>query len=398
VFLFIVRRFLVTLPLLVLASVVTFLLVANLGVPQQLENVIAKPTSSPAAIQSIRNQFELDTPLVPRYTHWVGHFVRGDFGQDGQRRNVRTEIWRAIQVTLRLLVFSLIVSVVLSIIVGLVSAVRQYSAFDYGMTGMAFFFFSIPTAVLAAFLKVYGIVEFNKWARHPTMSMAIMILLLAVGVACGVSLMRNRHRNDERKPINKLIIGACAGAGIALAAIVVFKIGWDGNVYRKRNAKPLIATIGQSGDHPPAEWWPRMQDYFWHMLGPSLTLILVGFAGDSRYMRASMLDTLNSDYVRTARAKGVSEFRVIMRHAFRNALIPLTTSVALEVGGLLSGAIITETVFGWKGMGSFFSKSLQLREPKPLLAFVMITAVFVVLFNLVADILYARLDPRIRLD
>jgi len=125
-------------------------------------------------------------------------------------------------------------------------------------------------------------------------------------------------------------------------------------------------------------------------------LILVGFAGYSRYMRASMLDQLNSDYVRTARAKGASEGRVIVRHAMRNALIPLVTAVSIDFGALLSGAIITESIFAWKGMGSFFTEALDKKEPNPLLAFVMITAVFVIMFNLVADILYAYLDPRIR--
>ena len=396
--LFITRRLLVTLPLLFLASIVTFLLVANLGVPQQLENALARPNPSPAAIQSIRNQFELDTPLVPRYTHWATSFLRGDFGEDGQRTAVRGDIWRAIQVTLRLLVFSQLLSVLLGIIVGLISAVRQYTAFDYATTGLAFFFFSIPTAVLGGFLKVYGIVQFNKFARQPSMSMLFLVGLLLVGGICAWLAVRNHYRYAERKPLSRMILGVSAGVGVALAIIVVFKLGFDGNVYRKRNPRPLVATVGQSGDHPIKDFWPRMQDYFWHMIGPSLTLILVGFAGYSRYMRASMLDTLSSDYVRTARSKGVNEVRVVLKHAFRNALIPLTTAVALDFGTLLSGAIITERVFGWKGMGSFFSDALFLREPKPLLAFVMITAIFVVLFNLAADIIYAFLDPRIRLD
>jgi peptide/nickel transport system permease protein len=395
---FLARRLLITIPLLFLASIITFLLVANLGIPQQLENAMAKPNASPAAIQSLRSQFELDTPLFTRYTHWVSHFARGDFGQTGQRKNVRTDIWRAIQVTLRLLVFAQIMAVVLGIIVGLISAIRQYTAFDYITTGMAFLFFSIPTAVLAGFLKVYGIVEFNRWARHPSMSAFMLVFMLALGALCGFAVIRNRTRFSERAQPKRLLMGAAAGIGLALGAVLVFKFVWDGNIYRKGNPKPLIATIGQAGDHLSNSFFARMQDYFWHLLGPSLTLILVGFAGYSRYMRASMLDTMNSDYVRTARSKGVSEARVIMKHAFRNALIPLTTAVALDFGALLSGAIITERIFAWKGMGTFFSDALNLKEPKPLMAFVMVTALMVVLFNVIADVLYARLDPRIRLD
>lgn len=107
---------------------------------------------------------------------------------------------------------------------------------------------------------------------------------------------------------------------------------------------------------------------------------------------------LNADYVRTARSKGAGEGRVIVRDAMRNALMPLTTAVAIDFGTLLSGAIITETIFAWKGMGSFFVEALTNREPKPLLAFVMVTAVAVVIFNLLADLIYAALDPRIRLE
>ena len=397
-FLFILRRFLVSIPLLFVASIIVFVMVINLGTPQKLEDAIAKPNAKPATIASIRRQFELDKAPVERYTSWITGFVQGDFGLDGERTDVRGDIWRAIQVTVRLLIFAQVVSVLLGLIVGVTSAIRQYTAFDYLSTGFAFFFFSIPTAVLAGFLKFFGIIGFNKWARHPTMSPTVLIVLLVLGLLCGYGVMRNRRKFDPVRQLNKLALGAAAGVGVALAFILVFKWGWDGEVYRKRTPSGIIATLGQASARPPEDFFMRMQDYFWHLLGPSLTLTLVGFAGYSRYMRASMLDQMSSDYVRTARAKGAGEGRVIVQHAMRNALIPLTTAIALDFGALLSGAIITERIFAWKGMGSFFTEALSKREPYPLLAFVMITALMVVLFNLIADILYAYLDPRIRLD
>ena len=119
-------------------------------------------------------------------------------------------------------------------------------------------------------------------------------------------------------------------------------------------------------------------------------------ASYSRYTRASVLDQLSADYVRTARAKGASERRVLTRHVLRNALIPVTTIVALDFGLLLSGAIITERIFAWKGMGTFFIDALTQKEPYPLMAFAMVTASMVIVFNLIADVLYAVLDPRIR--
>jgi len=115
-------------------------------------------------------------------------------------------------------------------------------------------------------------------------------------------------------------------------------------------------------------------------------------------MRASMLDVLNSDYLRTARAKGLIERRVILKHAFRNALIPMITLVALDFGGLFAGAIVTETIFTLDGMGFYFINALQTSDPYPVMAWLMIVATMVILFNLVADILYGVVDPRIRYD
>jgi peptide/nickel transport system permease protein len=115
-------------------------------------------------------------------------------------------------------------------------------------------------------------------------------------------------------------------------------------------------------------------------------------------MRASMLEVVNSDYVRTARAKGLPERTVTMRHAFRNALIPLVTIVALNFGGLLGGAVVTETVFGLDGMGLYFINALNNGDPYPVMAWLMVTATLVIVFNLVADVAYGYLDPRVRYD
>jgi peptide/nickel transport system permease protein len=135
-----------------------------------------------------------------------------------------------------------------------------------------------------------------------------------------------------------------------------------------------------------------------HLALPVITLATISFAVYSRYMRASMLDVINSDYVRTARAKGVSERKVIMKHVFRNALIPITTVAAINFGALLGGAIITETIFTLDGIGYFFFLSLQQLDLYAVMDYLLITAIAIVVFNLIADILYGFLDPRIRYD
>jgi peptide/nickel transport system permease protein len=135
-----------------------------------------------------------------------------------------------------------------------------------------------------------------------------------------------------------------------------------------------------------------------HLALPVLVLSVANLAVYTRFMRASMLEIFNSDYVRTARGKGLGEARVIVRHAMRNALIPVTTLVAINFGGLFGGAVITETIFALDGMGRYFINALNGGDPYPIMAWLMVTATVVIVFNLIADLLLGWLDPRIRLD
>jgi peptide/nickel transport system permease protein len=137
-------------------------------------------------------------------------------------------------------------------------------------------------------------------------------------------------------------------------------------------------------------------DRLQHIFLPALTLCIISFAMYSRYMRAAMLDVINSVYIRTARAKGVSEVRVVLRHVVRNALIPLTTVIALNFGALLGGAIVTETVFSVDGIGFYFIQKLGQLDLYAVMAYLVVTSAIIITFNLVADILYGFLDPRIR--
>lgn len=139
-------------------------------------------------------------------------------------------------------------------------------------------------------------------------------------------------------------------------------------------------------------------NYVHHLIAPSLVLGLVTVALWSRYMRSSMLDVINQDYIRTARAKGVPEFRVLTRHAMRNALLPMITVAGLQLPTLLSGALVTETIFTWPGMGRLFLDSLSYRDYPVVMGILVLSAVLVLIGNLLADVLYAVADPRIRLN
>ncbi|HVF74952.1 MAG TPA: ABC transporter permease [Acidimicrobiales bacterium] len=157
-----------------------------------------------------------------------------------------------------------------------------------------------------------------------------------------------------------------------------------------------IYTVGHETPNLQGNFFDRLSDSAGHMVLPVLTLALIYFAGWSRFQRSSMLDVLNSDYLRLARAKGLRPRRVMVRHALRNALIPITTVVAIDFGQLIGGAVITEEVFAWKGMGDMLIEGIRTYDPNIVLAWLMVTAVAVVLFNLIADVLYGVLDPRIR--
>ncbi|HVU74801.1 MAG TPA: ABC transporter permease [Mycobacteriales bacterium] len=157
-----------------------------------------------------------------------------------------------------------------------------------------------------------------------------------------------------------------------------------------------IATIGDSTPALAGGTWAHFTDRLSHLVLPALSLSLISYAAWSRYQRASMLEVLNSDYIRLARAKGLSSRRVLVRHALRNALVPLTTVVALDVGAIFGGAVITETVFAWHGMGELFIQAVHTRDVNVVLGWLLISGLFVIMFNLIADLLYAALDPRIR--
>jgi peptide/nickel transport system permease protein len=138
-------------------------------------------------------------------------------------------------------------------------------------------------------------------------------------------------------------------------------------------------------------------DYLRHLALPVLTLTIQIIAEWSRYQRASMLDVMSADYIRTARAKGLSEAKVIGKHALRNALIPLVTVMAVDIGALFGGLLVTEQIFSWPGMGKLFIDSLLNGDTNVLLPWLMVVAIFIIAFNLLADVLYSALDPRIRL-
>lgn len=223
------------------------------------------------------------------------------------------------------------------------------------------------------------------FARLPaTLELMVSATLIAVILGTWVGIMgaiRRYSLFDQLSTIGAMIGFSIPTFWFGLIVIYVFSVllGWlpPGNIH----------TIGKGG----------FFDYLWHLIGPAIVLALVTVAIWSRYMRSSMMNVINQDFIRTARAKGLPERTVIFRHAVRNALLPMIAIAGLQLPGLLGGALVTETVFTWPGMGRLFLDAIGYRDYPVLMGILMISAIMVILSNLAADLLYAVADPRIRL-
>jgi peptide/nickel transport system permease protein len=321
-FTFIARRVLYSIPVLFFSTFFSFLFVSYASNP--LATVRQNPRATPHLIHLLTLQYHLNQPVIVRYFYWVQDVFTNKLGRSlVTLQPIWPDVQRTLGHTAQLCILSESVAIVVGIAVGIYSAIRQYSFFDYSFTTLSFLGFAMPVFWLALLLQIAFTDEYNHW---------------------GVRIFYTSGLNSI-----------------------------------------------------PGESWFTL-DRLQHLALPALTLFIISFALYSRYMRASMLDVINSDYVRTARAKGVSERKVIMRHIFRNALIPITTVAALNIGGLLGGAIVTETVFTLDGFGFYFVQKLGQGDTYAVMAYLLVTAVIIIIFNLIADITYGFLDPRIRYD
>ncbi len=216
------------------------------------------------------------------------------------------------------------------------------------------------------------------------------VLSIVIAIALGVLAAKKQYSFFDYVTTTGSFFGFSMPVfWIALILQIIFV-----NIFLATDVR-IFYTANLSSPNPGeglAFWIDRAR----HLALPAITLMILSIATYSRYMRASMLEVINSDYIRTARAKGVPERTVTFRHALRNALIPVTTLAALSFGTVLGGAIVTEVVFGIDGMGEYFLRYLGQRDPYPIMAWLVITATAVVIFNLIADLLYGVLDPRIR--
>ncbi|MGO3649039.1 ABC transporter permease [Agrococcus casei] len=410
--------------------------------------------------------------------------------------------------TIRLVTAASILAIILGVVVGMVTALRQNSAFDIGTTFVSFFLYSLPSFLVAVLLKEFGAIGMNNFIQRgdppqisliwiigltvvsglvwslivggtpyrrlitfgvagaataaalvymnltnfflePSLGPVLLFLLIAltiVGVTALTAGLRNRRALiaagivgvigyicyftlqglfDVSTIWTLLILGVVAIVVSVLVGFAVSYFGPDkGQVIRaagitgffvsffvlidrfmqawpsymanpRINGRPVAtaqdATTGYSGDV-----WGTGIDQLMHFALPTISMLLVSFAFYTRFARAGLLEVFNQDYIRTARAKGLSEQTIVMRHAFRNMLIPLTTIIAADIGSLLGGALITERVFAIAGMGAMFNNGLRVLDLNPIMGYFLVIAILAIAFNFIADMLYAVLDPRVR--
>ncbi|MBC3761538.1 ABC transporter permease [Quadrisphaera oryzae] len=506
---FVLRRLLISIGVFFVATFLMYMLVANSGDPLEDLYNISNPGDRASRIAARTEIMQLNTPVVLRYFDWLGQLAgylwgHGSLGVNRTGQAVAPLLGLALGSTLRLVLLSTVLAIVTGIAVGIVSALRQYSSFDYTLTFFSFVFYSLPIFWAAVLLKQFGAIAFNTWLGDPVVPLPVLLVLAVIGGLFAISLVGGRTwlrrgaafavgfvvvaalllvvsqtdflARPSLGPAGVSVLGLAAAVGITalvsglaarrvlIASLVGAVVGiviyvatlsvlveptWPlliglflvtlvvaggagagiGGIDRSRAARAAvlsaavvaalgfvdwlmyawpdyvagtfgrpIATIGSNTPNYTGTLWQTTLDTLTHLVLPSITLVLISFAQYTRYTRSSMLETMNQDYVRTARAKGLTERTVIMRHAFRNALIPVTTLVALDFAAVVGGAVITERIFGWQGMGTLFLSGVNTTDPPPVMAFFVVAAAAVLLLNIVADLVYAYLDPRIRLS
>ena len=343
-----IRRLLIAIPILLIASMFAFVLVEVSSDPintyrQQLEqNAVASGMDNSAIDASVelfkeRNYYDRSTP--ERYWLWLTGIggngdiglLQGEFGpslRGGGNYDIKAQLGDRFFITLRLVFLATIFSMGLAMLAGVVMAVRQYKKVDYLLTLIGFVALSMPVFWFAQLIK---------------------------------------------------------NAAVS---------------YNKATGTDTFATYGDSapGGTGGMSTGEALLDAIAHLVLPTLVLMLAGYAGASRFQRSAMLDVLNSDYVRLARAKGLRNGTVMRRHALRTALIPMATIAPVAILAAMAGAVVTETVFEWQGMGRFFIDALGQRDPFAIQAFLIISGALTVVGVLISDLLYGIVDPRIRYE
>lgn len=328
------KRLLQLIPVLLGMTFIVFMIIR--AIPGNPAQVILGQLASKEAIEALENKLGLNQPWYTQYFDYLVGLLKGDLGESMRTvRPVAEEIWPYLAATMELAFFAIIIAVIIGVNAGIISAWFQNSWFDY----------------MAMVLALIGV------------SMPIFWLGLMEQWIFGVELqwLPTTGREEVRDPVNSIT-----------------------SLY-------IVDTIIQGR-------FDQLGTVLKHLVLPGIALATIPMAIIARMTRSSMLEVLRADYVRTARAKGQKMFFVVYKHALKNAIIPVLTVIGLQTGLLLGGAILTETIFGWPGIGRYIYEAISFRDYPVIQSGILVVAFIFVMINLFVDILYGLVDPRIKYD
>ncbi len=327
-----VRRLLMLIPVLIGMSIVVFSIIH--AIPGDPAQMILGEKASQESILALRAQLGLDNPWYVQYFDFVKQILSGDLGKSLlTKASISEEITRYLAATAELTIVSMLIAVFVGVNAGIISAWKQNSWFDFIAMLVALIGVSMPVFWLGLMEQWYFAQEL-KW-------------LPTVG------------RDNPRDPVD---------------AITHFYI--------------LDTML--------AGRWDQFKEVIMHLILPGIALGTIPMAIIARITRSSMLEVMRSDFIRTARAKGLGQFFVVYKHALKNAFIPVLTVIGLQTGLLLGGAILTETIFGWPGVGRYIYTAIGNRDYPVIQSGILVIATIFVFINLIVDLLYAYVDPRIK--
>lgn len=328
---YIARRLLALIPVLLGVSLLVFSLVRM--IPGDPVIVMLGERARPQDIERVREQMGFNRPIHIQYLEWMGRVLRGDLGNSIINRTpVMDELKQRLPATIEMIIGGMLIGVTVGVSVGILSAIKRNSWLD----------------VVSMFGALIGVSMPIYWLA--------LVLIYVLAVNCSVFP---------------------PSARLDVELTVVHRMGFM-----------LIDTLLMSD-------FKLFLNALWHLILPSFVLSTVIMPIVARLTRSSMLEVLRQDYVRTARAKGLREWAVIVRHALKNALLPVVTVVGLQLGSLLGGALLTETIFSWPGMGLWTYRAILGRDYPIVQGAVLVSATIYIFVNLIVDISYAYLDPRI---
>ncbi len=356
---YIARRLLVSIPVLFGILLVTFVL-ARL-IPGDPCKAILGEKASQEVCERFTRKHGFDRPIYVQFGFYMGRVLQGDFGNSIRfSRPVSRILIERLPMTIELAVGGLILALLIGVPLGLISAMRHNTGVDVTTMIIANIGISMPVFWLGLML-------------------AYVFALLMKGTVFWLPPSGRLSAGLTSIPFYE-VWGWTVQAGTAKAQAMNFI------------ANHFIFNSLVTGD------WKLLKDAIRHLILPVVALCTIPMAIIARMTRSSLLEVLGRDYVRTARAKGAKERRVVMKHALRNALLPVVTILGLQMGGLLGGAVLTETVFGLAGVGRMLFEAITARDYPIIQAFTVVIAVSYMIINLIVDVSYGFLDPRIRLD